>query len=254
MARARGGMSTDRAALVAELRRRAEARRAAGEVDVAWLEARSVEETPATPVDALLRMPRPLLDRASAPPASGRLGGLRKRAARLLAAGRGGWHREQREFEVRLREAITWLAVAAHRSLEVQGALQAEARSPAPMGGGVLRGDPPRPRGPPREPPSGRRPGAHPRAPGHRRGGSRVRRGSPRSTTSTTWRSRTGSAGRRGRARAPAPARRAVPGGRRGGRPRLRAREFLQLLRISGSPAPGWTPPPRWSRSRASGA
>jgi SAM-dependent methyltransferase len=122
-------MSTDRAALVTELRRRAEARRAAGDIDVAWLEARSVEETPATPVDALLRMPRPLLDRASAPPASGRLGGLRKRAARLLTSGRGGWHREQREFEVRLREAITWLAVTTHRSLEVQGMLQAEARA-----------------------------------------------------------------------------------------------------------------------------
>jgi SAM-dependent methyltransferase len=122
-------VSTDRAALVEKLRQRANGRRAEGELEMSWLGARAVEETPATAVDALLRMSRPLLDRAAAPASPGRLGGWRKRLARLLTVSRGKWHREQKEFEVLLREAIVWLAVATHRSLEVQGSLQTEARA-----------------------------------------------------------------------------------------------------------------------------
>lgn len=96
-------MSDRHAELVEELRRRVERRRAEGAYDDPSLSAAPVAST--TPVDALLRTGRPLLDRAAAPPGPGRLGRLRKAAARHLAPSRGGWFEEQREFEQRLRGA-----------------------------------------------------------------------------------------------------------------------------------------------------
>jgi hypothetical protein len=91
--------------LLAELARRVEARRRAGDYDLAWLDDRVQELDPVTPVDRFLQTPPGSL-----------------RAAVRAALTRSGDASFQHEADLRLREAVAWLKLA----LDAEGAAREE--------------------------------------------------------------------------------------------------------------------------------